>query len=347
MTVPACPHLVVVDPGLHVTLQDAGRPSAQHWGVPRSGALDRDGLRLCNWLAGNAPTEAALELLHSGMTVEVRGRSMRVALAGHGGHIEIDGDRQLTVGAWRAVDVHDGERIRVVPGVHATAYLAVGGGFDTEPVFASRSTCTRLGLGGWRGGRLVAGGELPVRRHAQPVGPALALAVAPSLPTGPIEVIRGPQIDRFDPDDADLITSVELRVSRDSDRMGMRLRGATIHWRDDREMLSDGVVPGAVQIPAHGDPVVLLADCQTTGGYPKVAVVCTVDLPRVGRLRPGDGVRFAWTNAAAARDRLRRHELAIRSLIDRARPAAALPDVHALHRTNLIGGAVDLSTAAP
>ena len=337
--------LIVVDPGLHTTLQDFGRPGYQNVGVPVSGALDPDSLAVANALVGNAAGTAALELRYVGPALEVAAGSARVALAGASGRIELTvGGGSAQIPAGRAVTVPQGARVRV-PALadSATAYLAVEGGFDVAAVLGSRSTYVRGALGGHNGGTLAAGDRLALNREAASDGPDLAVREPPDLrPPERVRVVLGPQDSYFTDDAIATFLSAEWTISTDADRMGARLDGPALAHRDSFNIVSDGIATGAVQVPGSGQPILLLADRQTTGGYPKIATVISADLPAVGRMRPGDRFRFAAVPAAEAVEIRRRHDKRLARIIRAIGPAGAdsALDLDALYRENLVSGVV-------
>ncbi len=334
--------LKVVAPGIHTSVQDLGRVGYQHLGVPVSGALDSGALRLANLLVGNPEGEAGLEFMHMGPTLEVDADSVRVALAGGSAAIEVTG-RQQAVPAFQSVRLERGEQFRVTATVDsATAYLAVEGGFDIPEIMGSRSTYARGGFGGHCGRALAAGDELSLRarRAAERREQMLPQAALPRPET--VRIVLGPQEDHFTADAATLLGETTYQVSGASDRMGMRLEGETLTHLDRFNIVSDGIAPGAIQVPGDGLPIVLLADRQTTGGYPKIATVISCDLPGLGRLRPGDRIGFriiTLEEAASAREEAR---LWFSRLARSVKPVEvdAQPDEHLLHSENIIGGVI-------
>lgn len=334
--------LVIVQPGLHTTVQDGGRIGAQAYGVPVSGALDPDQLRLVNALVGNAAGEAALEILHVGPVLEVAAPSLRVALAAFDGALALETGDGRTVPAWRSLTLKEGDRLRVVAPRHAAcAYLAVEGGFDLPPVLGSRSTYTRGGFGGFRGRALAAGDRLPLRRERASERDDLRLPDPPVPGSGPLRVVLGPQDDRFTPEAIATFFESDYTVGPAADRMGVRFDGPALAHRGGHDIVSDGTAWGAIQVPGDGRPVLLLADRQTTGGYPKIGAVCAVDLPRAGRLRPGDRVRFAAVDVEEAQTLRRAHEAALKRLVAGMVPAdERVVDLEALYSTNLVSGAI-------
>lgn len=333
--------LKVIAPGIHASVQDLGRVGFQHLGVPVSGALDTVALRLANLLVGNAEAEAGLEIMHMGPTLEVCADSVRAALAG-GGAVEITG-RTQPVPAFQSMRLTRGERFRVTAtGESATAYLAVEGGFDIPEIMGSRSTYARGGFGGHCGRALAAEDVLPLRAPDVPERRELMLAREVLQRPETIRIVLGPQDDHFTDEAVALLSEAAYQVSRASDRMGMRLEGEALTHRDRFNIVSDGIAPGAIQVPGDGLPIILLADRQTTGGYPKIATVISCDLPGLGRVRPGDRIGFrivTLEQAAAARQEWRQW---VSRLARSIKPAeAGMPaDERLLHSENIIDGVV-------
>lgn len=333
--------LKVIAPGIHTSVQDLGRVGFQHLGVPVSGALDPVALRLANLLVGNTEGEAGLEIMHLGPTLEVCADSIRVALAG-GGAIEMMG-RPQTVAAFQSVRLERGEQFRVTATAEsATAYLAVEGGFDTPEIMGSRSTYARGGFGGHCGRALAAGDELPLRapQASERAEKTIPQGVLPRPET--VRIVLGPQDDHFTADAARLLGETTYQVSRASDRMGMRLEGEALTHLDRFNIVSDGIAPGAIQVPGDGLPIILLADRQTTGGYPKIATVISCDLAGLGRLRPGDRIGFRVVTLEEAATAREEAWLWFSRLARSIKPVEvdAQPDERLLHSENIIGGVI-------
>lgn len=311
------PALRVIEPGLHTTVQDFGRPGGQALGVPVSGALDTETLRLANALVGNAADEAALEILHVGPVLEVAAPSVRLALGAPAGELAIAGGGAGPVPPWRSVTLPRGARI-AVRGPHraSCAYLAIAGGLDLPPVMGSRATYVRGGFGGLAGRPLAAGDALPLRQAAAPPGPDRRLALPPAEYGMALRVVFGPQDDHFTDEARQTLCDAEYVVTHDADRMGLRLAGPPLRHRAGADIVSDGTAFGAIQVAGDGRPVLLLADRQTTGGYAKIATVCSADLARAGRLRPNDRVRFAAVSVATAQALLAWHEWGMQAMIE-------------------------------
>lgn len=298
----------VVDAGLVVALQDRGRFGYRQLGVPVSGALDASLLAAANALAGNAADAAAFEILLTGPTLKVRAGRVRFSLAGElDARVQGAQGKALRIEPWSTVTLGAGDTIRIgavaapKPGGLGIAYVGIGGGVEVAPVLASRSTYARAALGGLHGRAIAAGDLLPCRGIA---GEALLEFRAPvpwGHAQGPIRVVPGPQADHFTDAALQAFYSQPFTVTRDSDRMGMRLEGpALTHGALGADIASDGVTPGAIQVPANGQPIILMADCQTVGGYPKIATVIRADLARLAHVRPGTLLHFQSVSLAEA-----------------------------------------------
>lgn len=336
------PSLVILSPGLSTTVQDAGRIGFQRQGVPVSGALDRVALAAANIVVGNDPATAALEMLYQGAVVEIAAASARIAVAG--GTLEIlEAEETRRIGPLESVTAKLGARVKVVlsgPGIGA--YLAVAGGIATPVVMGSRSTYTRAGIGGVDGGPVKAGMRVPLARDRAPDGPEQRLALPPFAPPAKVRVVPGPQDDHFTAEAWATFLATTWKIAPAADRMGLRLEGPALKHARGHDITSDGIAPGAIQVPGDGRPIILLADRQTTGGYPKIATIASADLPSLGRLAPGMGLRFEAVSVAAAEQARRHLDTEIRSWPARLQPAGAFDlDSARLLAANLIDGVID------
>ena len=300
-------HLAVKDGGLSTTLQDLGRYGYQSLGLPVSGALDPVSLRLANALVGNPDGAGAFEIRLTGPRFDVNADAVRVALVGTDSPIEIVGPHPCSIPACQSITLERGVTFRVgTVSDTACCYLAIGGGIDSPKVFGSQSTYDRGGIGGRA---LNAGDVVNLSSRARPAGADRRLPeTGVKEGAGPIRVVLGPQADYFGAEALQTFLSSPYTVSRETDRMGMRLDGPTLNHVKGYNIPSDGIVTGAIQVPGSGQPIILLADRQTTGGYPKIGCAISADMPRLGRLRPGDEVAFAAVDAEEAILIRRRHE---------------------------------------
>jgi biotin-dependent carboxylase-like uncharacterized protein len=335
--------LRVRSPGFHTTVQDLGRPGWQAIGVPVSGALDTFSLQLANALVGNPPGAPALEILLAGPELEIAADTVRVALAGGGASL-VTGAASASVSAGHSVTLFRGDVLKVIAGgLSSCCYLAAEGGFAVPPVLGSASTYVRAGIGGLEGRGLLSGDFLPLAIARATARPELRLLSSlPSTGDQPIRVVLGPQREYFTEAAVTALLGSEFCVSQSADRMGMRLDGPLLQHRGGWDIVSDAIATGAIQVPGSGQPIVLLADHQTTGGYPKIATVISADLPVVGRRRPGDPMRFAVVTVEAAEALCRAEERRLAELVASLEPVPGRNgvDLASLYDGNLISGVV-------
>jgi biotin-dependent carboxylase-like uncharacterized protein len=333
----------VVESGTFVTVQDHGRPGYRKYGVPLSGALDSVSLSAVNALLGNKPDAAALEVFMRGPTLKVLSGGIRIALIGKiAAEVQTARVRNFHVEAQTTATLFPGDMVQIGRSAGGVSYIGFSGGILVPPVLGSRSTYRRAALGGINGRALAAGDCLP----CEPVRGQVLEAANPQPLThdeGPIRVMLGPQLDYFSEQAITDFLGKPFIVTADMDRMGMRLTGARLmHGDRGQEIVSDGVTPGSIQVPGDGYPIVLLADCQTTGGYPKIATVIKADLPCLAHVMPGMELRFRSVSAreAAAALHARVQQLnAWIAGITHFRPPGLINE-EALLGANLISGAV-------
>ena len=296
----------VIRPGLLTTVQDLGRWGHQATGVPVAGPMDTFSHRLANQLVNNAASAATLEITLIGPDLEFESAAA-IALTGADFEITCAG-RIVPIGATFVVGA--GERVQFGRRrAGARVYMAVAGGLQTPPVLGSRSTHLVSRTGGVKGRALVAGDTLPIERDV--MQPPLRRALGLTLPgnRARLRVLPGPQVDWFAPDALAVLSSVSFRISPRSNRMGYRLQGPPLTRKRTDEPISEPLAFGAIQVPAAGEPILLMADRQTAGGYPQIGSVISADLPIAAQLSPGDFIEFAIctrqeaTTALIARER--------------------------------------------
>ena len=335
-------HLRIIAPGLGTSVQDAGRLGNQRLGIPTAGALDRVAMAAANTIVGNAPNTAVLEMLYMGATIEVVATSVRIACVGRGARLDVtEGMETRSVDGGQSVRLTHGARFRVILGAGAVScVLAIEGGIAIETVMDSLSTYTRARIGGFDGRVLAAGDLLPIARDAVDDRPDMVLPDLDLTVPARIRVVLGPQDDYFTPAAIETFLAASYQVTRAADRMGMRLEGAPLAHTKGFNIVSDGIAPGSIQVPGDGQPIILLADRQTTGGYPKLATVASVDLPALGRVGPGAQLQFEAISVEAAED-LRRAQARVEARWrDALRPATATFgfSAEALYNANLVSG---------
>ena len=302
--------LSVVRPGMLTTVQDLGRWGFQASGVPVAGPMDEYSHRLANRLVGNLPSAAALEITLIGPELLAHGE-VTCAVAGATFALTVGGS---SVPMHVPFTLHSGDRLKFgARSAGARAAIAVKGGFDVPPVFGSRSTSLISAMGPFDGRALKAGDLLPIVPITAIVssGAASVATVPLPLPAGgaTVRVIPGPQQSFFTPQAYDTLFASRYLITPQSNRMGYRLAGPALQHAGRADILSDATPLGTLQVPASGQPILLMADRQTTGGYPKIGVVIGADLPLAGQLAPGDWIEFAPCTRQTAVEALRRRQL--------------------------------------
>lgn len=292
--------ITVLQPGMFSTVQDEGRQEFLSCGLPRAGIMDRYAARMANLLCSNPLGAAVIEMTLTGGAFRVE-KACRLAICGANMNAHLNGK---LLAPWAAADVVPGDILETgVAEDGCRAYLALSGGIDVPVVMGSRATYTRASVGGFKGRALKTGDQVP-------------LGDSPPLPTAPsridpsfrpqyadkiiLRVLLGPQDDLFTAEGIETFLQSEYSVSEEADRMGYRLSGPHIVHRDKADIVSDGLGAGAVQVPGSGQPIVMMADCGTTGGYAKIATVISADLYRVAQAKPQDTIRFSLCTEAEA-----------------------------------------------
>jgi len=319
-------------PGLLSTLQDAGRYGYQKYGVIVSGAMDPFAHRTANWLVGNEEDEATMEMTVIGPVLYFAEAAL-IAICGSNLQPRIDG---VSVPLWRPVYVKAGTTLQFASSREGCrSYLAVAGGFNVPRQMASYSTYLRAGIGGFEGRALKERDQLQVKpasalsRSIQqrlssrmdgdaPFGTIswrVSYELLPAYAANPeIRVNAGAQYDLFEPASLEALLTAEFVVQPQSDRMGYRLTGKPLMMIERKEMLSEPVTFGTMQVPPDGNPIVLMADRQTTGGYPKVAQVISADLPLLAQAQIGSRIRFKLINLYEAQEAHLKMELNVNFL---------------------------------
>ena len=306
----------IISPGLLTTVQDLGRFGYMESGFSPCGAMDSFSARLANILVDNSECDGVLEMTMLGVTA-VFDEDNIIAVTGAAFTPKING---VEVPMNSAVRINAGDVLECGSAITGCrGYLAVAGGFDIAPVMGSMSTNLKCGIGGFNGRKLSVGDIIPLR-HSQDrlygmSSRSLELKFD-SQQVKTIHVIFGPQDDYFSQSGKDTFCSEIYKVTAQSDRMGIKLDGASVEAIDGVDIISDGIALGSVQIPSSGKPIIMMADRQTTGGYAKIATVITADIPVLAQMRPGDSLKFKKVDLNYARNRIKENERILKKLKD-------------------------------
>ncbi len=306
--------LLVQDAGPMTTVQDLGRPGYLRVGIPDSGPMDREAFVLANRLVGNPDGAAGLECTLIGPRIEFADERV-VAITGADMAPTLN---DAAAPRWQVFPVKSGDVLRLGPARSGVrAYVAVSGGVDTPPALGSRSTYVRGALGGLRGRALRKGDQLPLGavRGAR-VGRVRAGGVPDYSIEPEIRVVLGPQDDRFTKKGIAAFLEGPYEMLPQSDRMGARLKGPFIEHTGGHDIISDGVALGGIQVIGDGQPIVLLVDRQSTGGYTKIATVCSFDIGRIGQVKPGQRLRFRKVTIVEAHAELRARREQLESAVE-------------------------------
>ena len=303
--------LTLRHPGFFTLVQDLGRIGFRRYGVSVGGALDPHALRIANLLVENEDGAAGLEITFGGFRGQFEDRRL-VAWCGGAFDVRI-GTESLPAGHVGAIDLGE-ELIVNPPKLGCRAWLAISGGIDVPKILESRSTDLRAELGGLDGRTLRAGDVVPLgpqtngavelsnllrkERVSNWSAPANWISTATDSPV--LRFVRGHEWDSFDVSAHENFLEKPFTVSAESDRMGARLDGPFLLRPEGGDLISEAVAPGTVQVPPNAKPILLLGDCQTIGGYPRLAHIVTVDMAIAAQLRPSDSVRFREVSLAEA-----------------------------------------------
>ncbi len=330
--------LVVISAGPLTTVQDEGRHGTQRYGLAPSGAVDRSSLAIANCLVGNPALNAAIEIGPLGAVFKAQNGAVRVALAGAGRHVELAGQ---TFDVNRTFVIEDNATMRLGPARDGVfSYLAVEGGIRGEPIFGSLAVNVRAGIGS-PFPRALQAGDLFEAGEIRPLKIERRIEVPPR-DTTPIRVVLGPQDDEFDASVIASLLGSDWTISPASDRMGYRIDGPALTHKHGHNIVSDGTVTGSIQVPGSGQPIVLMPDRGTTGGYPKIATVIGPDLGRFAQMRAGQSFRFTAIDMKEAQTAARLFAIWLTSLPGKILEIEDVGlNLAALQNANLAGAAVN------
>jgi biotin-dependent carboxylase-like uncharacterized protein len=309
--------LKIINSGLLTTIQDYGRVGYGQYGVPAAGVMDRLAMQLANILVDNDRYEAVLEMTMMGLSFKADG-NMAIAITGADMFPTVNGKR---VNLYETIYLNNGDILECSYAQSGCrAYLAVSGGFDLPKVMGSKSTYLRAKIGGVNGNKIQKGDILKINPKNGKEYFGIRKIPEDMIPRYKNEitarVILGPEVDYFTKNGMETFLSSEYVLTDQCDRMGYRLEGPRIEHEKGSDIISNGINFGAIQIPGHGCPIIMMADRQTTGGYTKIANVITVDLPFLAQLKPGDRVKFEKIDIEEAQNLIKKQEKNLLNLIN-------------------------------
>ncbi len=309
-------YLKIKNPGLLTTIQDFGRIGYQQYGVPVAGAMDSYAMQLANILVGNDRNDAVIEMTFVGPEIEFN-LNTTIAITGADMSPNINGS---LIEMYKTINVNKGDILKfnaVKQGCRA--YLSICGGLDIPNIMESKSTYLRANIGGFEGRKLRVGDEIYVkaRKNVRRVNTReIPKELIPQYKNEvAARVILGPEDKRFTNQGIETFFEDEYKITNQSDRMGYRLDGKKIEHKDGADIISGGIALGAIQVPGHGQPIIMMADRQTTGGYTKIANVISVDIPYLAQLKPGDKIKFKETTLDEAHKLIKQREEKLTKLI--------------------------------
>ncbi|MFP3721489.1 biotin-dependent carboxyltransferase family protein [Niallia circulans] len=287
-------YIKCLKPGLLTTIQDLGRPSYQSFGVSVSGAMDPLSLKLANIIVGNPPDYAALEITLLGPEILFKGEGI-IAVTGADLSPALNGK---AIPMWRAIHIEDGAILKFGKGKNGCrSYLAILGGIDVPEVMGSKATFIRGRYGGIEGRALQSNDYIPIgpfhpKWMNEVKNRRIPGCYIPNFSNEVVRFVWGPHDREFEEESKEIFVTGFYQVTNQSDRMGYRLNGDPLVHKKSADILSEFAAPGTIQVPANGKPIILMADCQMSGGYTKIGMVIGTDIPLVAQKKPGDAIKF-------------------------------------------------------
>ena len=302
----------IIKGGFLTSIQDRGRWGYQKFGMPVAGAMDNFSMRLANILVDNDEYSAVLETTLMGPEIEFLCDDI-IAITGADMNPRLNGE---AVSMWTSLIVFKGDILSFSPtSTGLRGYIAFSRGLDVPEINNSKSTYVKSGIGGYEGRKLLDGDIVKLGDRNIDYGSYIRPGYIPRFKTQEnIRVVMGPQDDYFPNESVDTFLSSSYKITVESDRMGYRLAGPIIHHKDSADIISDGAVFGSIQVPGQGQPIILMADRQTAGGYTKIATVISSDLPILAQMGPGSSINFEKIELAEAHRIYREYEENIKTI---------------------------------
>lgn len=321
----------IIRPGLLTTIQDKGRYGFRKYGIIVSGAMDTFAYRMSNILVGNEEGESVLEVTLLGPQIYINEDTL-ISICGADLSPKVNGDK---VPMWRPIYIKKGSKLTFGKNKFGTrAYIGFAGSFDVLKVMGSDSTYLRAEIGGYKGRALKKGDTLELKesselskkiikelscgkKECKVIYPKWFVTnkILPLYKNNPVvRIIKGGEFNYFNEESKKKLFQCNYRITPESDRMGYRLKGQNLELKEPLEMISEAVALGTIQVPPDGNPIILLADRQTTGGYPKIGQVISVDIPLVAQLKPGDNISFCEISLKEAQELYIKREIDIENI---------------------------------
>ena len=304
----------IIRAGVNTTFQDQGRSNLYHIGIPFSGAMDNRNYSLANKLTGNKFNSPVIEFAYQGPHLKYTGEKINIAVTGDVVFKIIKGGTEIDGNCYESYQIESGDQINLISTNKSVyGYLAIGGGLDLKLQWNSCSINTKANIGSNDGKKLESGQKINILNINSDQSKRKTNYINSKVEN--IRVIKGPNFDYFSEEGKKIFFEKEFTVSKLSDRMGMRLEGSKIENIVNTNIKSEGLIKGVIQVPADGNPIIMLSDHGTVGGYPKIGVVASVDYDRLVQISPGSKVKFKEINLSDAETLFKLYEMETQNLL--------------------------------
>ena len=304
----------IIRAGVNTTFQDQGRSNLYHIGIPFSGAMDNRNYSLANKLTGNKLNSPVIEFAYQGPHLKYTGEKINIAVTGDVVFKIIKSGTEIDGNCYESYQIESGDQINLISTNKSVyGYLAIGGGLDLKLQWNSCSINTKANIGSNDGKKLENGQKINILNINSDQSKKKTNYINSKVEN--IRVIKGPNFDYFSEEGKKIFFEKEFTVSKLSDRMGMRLEGSKIENIVNTNIKSEGLIKGVIQVPADGNPIIMLSDHGTVGGYPKIGVVASVDYDRLVQISPGSKVKFKEINLSDAETLFKLYELETQNLL--------------------------------
>ena len=304
----------IIRAGVNTTFQDQGRSNLYHIGIPFSGAMDNRNYSLANKLTGNKLNSPVIEFAYQGPHLKYTGEKINIAVTGDVVFKIIKSGTEIDGNCYESYQIESGDQINLISTNKSVyGYLAIGGGLDLKLQWNSCSINTKANIGSNDGKKLENGQKINILNINSDQSKKKTNYINSKVEN--IRVIKGPNFDYFSEEGKKIFFEKEFTVSKLSDRMGMRLEGSKIENIVNTNIKSEGLIKGVIQVPADGNPIIMLSDHGTVGGYPKIGVVASVDYDRLVQISPGSKIKFKEINLSDAETLFKLYEMETQNLL--------------------------------